>query len=95
VVPASQLARIPAGGLDRLRLDQVALAVPPNTAAPDHPAGLLLTCRPLGGEVAAVVLAGGRVMGLAMVSDLRQAPRWRTLARAGHEPGVLVSLPGR
>ena len=83
MVLASQLARIPAGGRDRLRLDQVALAVPPDyRAAPDDPAGLLLTCRPLGGEVAAVVLAGDRVMGLVMVSDLRQALRWRTLARA-------------
>jgi hypothetical protein len=42
----------------------------------------LLTRRPLGGQVAAVVLAGGRVMGLVMVSDLQRALRWRTLAGA-------------
>ena len=87
VVLASQLARIPAGGRARLRLDQVALAVPPGyRAAPDDPAGPLLTRRPLGGEVAAVVLGGGRVMGLVMVSDLQRALRWRTLA--GARPGA-------
>ena len=84
VVLASQLARIPAGGRDRLRLDQMALAVPPGyLAAPDDPAGPLLTRRPLGGEVAAVVLDSGRVMGLVMVGDLQRALRWRTLAGAG------------
>jgi Zn-dependent protease len=83
VVLASQLARVPAGDRARLRLDQVALAVPPGyRAAPDDPAGPLLTRRPLGGEVAAVVLADGRVMGLVMVGDLRRGLRWRTLARA-------------
>jgi hypothetical protein len=61
----------------------VALAVPPGyRAAPDDPAGPLLTRRPLGGQVAAVVLDGGRVMGLVTVGDLRRALRWRTLARA-------------
>jgi Zn-dependent protease len=83
VVLASQLARVPASGRDRLRLDQVALAVPPGyLAAPDDPAGPLLTRRPLGGQVAAVVLDGGRVTGLVMVGDLRRALQWRTLARA-------------
>jgi Zn-dependent protease len=83
VVLASQLARIAAGSRARLRLDQVALAVPPGyRAAPDDPVGPLLTRQPLGGEVAAVVFAGGRVMGLVMVSDLQWALRWRTLARA-------------
>ena len=83
VVLASQLARVPAGDRARLRLDQVALAVPPGyRAAPDDPAGPLLTRRPLGGQVAAVVLDGGRVMGLVMVGDLRRALQWRTLAGA-------------
>jgi hypothetical protein len=95
VVLASQLARVPAGGRNRLRLDQMALAVPPDyLAAPDDPAGPLLTRRPLGGEVAAVVLDSGRVMGLVMVSDLRRALRWRTLAGAGRamsaQPGAHV-----
>ncbi|HYA51328.1 MAG TPA: site-2 protease family protein [Streptosporangiaceae bacterium] len=79
VVLASQLARIPAGDRARLRLDQVAVAVPPGyRAAPDDPVGPLLTRRPLGGQVAAVVLAGGHVMGLVMADDLQRALRWRT-----------------
>ena len=83
VVLAGQLARVPAADRARLRLDQVALAVPPGyRAAPDDSAGPLLTRRPLGGQVAAVVLAGGHVMGLVMVSDLQQALRWRTLTGA-------------
>jgi len=83
VVLASQLARMSAGSRARLRLDQVALAVPPDyRVAPDDPAGPLLTRRPLGGQVAAVVLAGGHVMGLVMVSDLQRALRWRALTGA-------------
>jgi CBS domain-containing protein len=83
VVLASQLARIPAGDRNRLRLDQVALAVPPDyRAAPDDPAGPLLTRRPLGGQVAAVVHDGGRVMGLVTIGDLQRALRRRTLAGA-------------
>ncbi len=84
IVLTSQLASIRPGDRARLRLDQVALAVPPSyRAAPDDPAGPLLTRRPLGGEVAAVVLTGGQVTGMVTISDLRQALRWRTLARAG------------
>ncbi len=84
IVLTSQLARIRPGDRPRLRLDQVALAVPPSyRAAPGDPVGPLLTRRPLGGEVAAVVLAGDQIAGLVTVSDLRRALRWRTLARAG------------
>jgi Zn-dependent protease len=83
VVLASQLAPIPAGDRARLRLVQVALAVPPGyRAAPDDPAGPLLTRRPLGGQVAAIVLAGGHVVGLVTAGDLQRALQWRTLARA-------------
>jgi Zn-dependent protease len=83
VLLASQLARIPARDRARLRLDQVAMAVPASyQAAPEDPAGPLLTRRPLGDEVAAVVLADGRVTGLVTVSDLRRALRWRALAGA-------------
>jgi hypothetical protein len=83
VVLVSQLARIPASGRARLRLDQVALAVPSGyLAAPDDPASPLLARRPLGGRVAAIVLAGGRVVGLVMVGDLQRSLQWRMLARA-------------
>lgn len=81
VVVTEMLARIPPGDRARLRLDQVALAVPPPyLAAPEDPAGPLLTRRPLGGEVMAIVLAGGQVAGIVTVSDLRQAVRRHRLA---------------
>ena len=83
VVLASQLARVRPGDRNRLRLDQVALAVPPlYQAAADDPAGPLLSRRPLGGQVAAVVLDGGRVTGVVTAGDLRQALQWRMLAGA-------------
>jgi len=78
IVLTSQLARIPPHEQARLRLEQVALAVPPlYRAAPDDPAGPLAGRAPLGGEVAAVVLDHERVTGLVMVSDLEQALRRR------------------
>jgi len=39
----------------------------------------VLTRRPLGGVVLAVVLADGRIVGMVTVTDLRQATRWRSL----------------
>jgi Zn-dependent protease len=83
VVLTSQLARIPPADRVRLRLEQVALPVPASyRAAPDDPAGPLMTRRPLGGEVVAVVIADGLVVGLVTVSDLERALRWRPLAGA-------------
>ena len=83
VVLTSQLARIPPADQVRLRLEQVALPVPHGyRAAPDDGAGLLLTRRPLGDEVVAVVIAGGLVVGLVTVRDLERALRWRALAGA-------------
>lgn len=77
------LARIPPPERAELRLDQVALAVPsPYLAAPEDPAGPLLTRRPLGGKVMAVVLTGGQVAGIVTVADLYQAIRRRGLVAA-------------
>lgn len=60
VVLASQFDDIPASDRARLRVDQVALAVPPGyRAAPGDPAAPLASRAPLGGEVAAVALADG------------------------------------
>jgi Zn-dependent protease len=81
VVVTELLAKVSPGDRAGLRLDQVALAVPPPyLAAPEDPAGPLLTRRPLGGEVMAVVLAGGQVVGIVTVGDLRQAVRRHRLA---------------
>ena len=84
IVLTSQLARIPPGQRPALRLDQIALPVPPGyRAAPDDPAAPLASRTPLGGEVAAVVLAEGRVTGMVTVSDLERALRQRSLTTTG------------
>ena len=80
VVLTSQLARIPPRERPGLRLDQIAVPVPPGyRAAPDDLAAPLAGRAPLGGEVAAVVLADGHVTGMVTVSDLQQALRRRRL----------------
>ena len=66
-----------------MRLDQVALAVPPvYRAAPTDPAAPLLTRRPLGGQILAVVLENGRVAGLVTIEDLQRAVRRARLTTA-------------
>ena len=81
VVVTELLAKVSPGDRAGLRLDQVALAVPPPyLASPEDPAGPLLTRRPLSGESMAVVLAGGQVVGIVTVGDLRQAVRRHRLA---------------
>ena len=83
LVLTGPLGKIPPGDRAELRIDRVALAVPPQyRAAPDDPARPLLTRRALGGEVVAVVLADGRVVGMVTLADLRQAVRRRSLAAA-------------
>lgn len=87
IVVTTLLARVPAGARARVRLDKVALAVPPSyLAAPGDPAGSLLARRPLGGEVSAVVMKDGQIVGMVTDSDLRQAVR-RNLATAGGRQG--------
>ncbi len=95
VVIAGRLAGIPARDRARLRLDRVALAVPGSyLAAPEDPAGPLPARPPLGGEVLAVVLAGGRVVGIVTVTDIRQATRWRNLTTAHPVPAARPGPPG-
>ena len=84
VVLTSQLTRVPAGQRSGLRVDQVMLPVPPAyRAAPGDPAAPLASRMPLGGQVAAVVLADGQVTGLVTGSDLDQAMRRRKLTTSG------------
>ncbi len=79
-----QLTRIRPVRQAQLRLDRVALAVPaPYRAAPEDPAAALLTRRPLGDEVVAVVLVNGWVAGIVTVADLRRAMRRNKLTPAG------------
>ncbi len=83
LVLSDVLGRIPPSDSTVLRLGQVARAVPSRyQAAPGDPAGPLLTRRPLGGGVVAVVLADSRVVGLVTVTDLQQAVRRGTLTAA-------------
>lgn len=84
IVTADQLARIPPGRRAETRLDRSATPVPPEyLAEPGDPAGPLAAHRPLGGEIAAIVLAHDRVTGLVRAADLQRMLRWRRLTGAG------------
>ncbi len=94
-----QLARLHPAARSELRLDRVATAVPPPyRVAPDDAAAPLYTRPPLVGELAAVVLADGRVIGTVSTDDLRRALRLAPLrGTAGHGAGgaAAASDPGR
>ena len=84
LITTDQLASIPPGDRALVRLDQVALAVPPvYRAAPTDPAAPLITRRPLGGQILAVVLENGRVAGLVTVEGVRRALRRARLTTTG------------
>jgi Zn-dependent protease/CBS domain-containing protein len=84
LVTAGQLARIPPGQRAQTRLDRIAAPVPPEyLAAPGDPAGPLLARRPLGGEIAAIVLTDDLVTGVVQAADLQRMLRWRRLTGAG------------
>ncbi len=75
------------------RLEQVALPVPEQyRAAPDDPAGLLAARNPLGGEVAAIVLDEGRIVGMVTTADLRQAVLRHRLAGTPARPADSTDL---
>jgi Zn-dependent protease len=90
VVTRRMLARIPGPDRSSRRLDRIAVPVPAEyLAAPADPAAPLLTRRPLAGEVMAVVLAQGRVVGLVTVADIGQAVNRASLpADAAARPGI-------
>lgn len=70
------LARVPPDDRPRLTLGEIALKVPPAyLAAPEDPAGPLLTRPALRGKLAAIVLDHGQVTGLVTTDDLRSAVR--------------------
>ncbi|MGE5292044.1 MAG: site-2 protease family protein [Micromonosporaceae bacterium] len=93
VVSLDALARLRPRERDEFRLEQIAMDVPPlYRAAPEDPATSLLSRVPLGGELAAVVLSGGRVVGIVTSEDLRRALRMAPLrgavrgSAAQHDP---------
>ena len=74
VVVTAELARLSPRQRTGRRIEQAALPVPARyRVAPDDPAGPLAARSPLGGEVVAVVLDQGRIVGMVTVADLRQA----------------------
>jgi len=81
VVVMAGLARIRPRERSLRRVEQVALAVPgAYRVAPEDPAAGLAARVPLGGEVAAIVLDEGRIVGMVTTADLRQALLRRRLA---------------
>lgn len=96
VVFTDMLARIRAEDRPALRLSQVAVTVAPAyQAAPSDPAGPLLARPPLRGEVAAVVLDHGRVVGLVTTADLRAAVRRAQLRSPSADGGFAPPVGGR
>lgn len=84
IVTAGQLAGISPGQRAETRLDQIATPVPSEyLAEPGDPAAPLLARRPLGGEIAAVVLTQDLVVGVVRAADLQRVLRWRSLTGAG------------
>jgi Zn-dependent protease len=98
VIETIRLARIPAARRASTRLDQVMAAIPPAyVAAPDDPAAPLLSRPPLAGDLAAIVVSGGRIAGLVTLTRLRQIVRRESLrARPGPvtDPAGHTSDPG-
>jgi len=70
VVTLARLSRVPAARADD-RVDSVAVALPEDyTAGPDDPASSLVGRAPLANALLAVVVSGGRVVGMVTVDDL-------------------------
>lgn len=82
-VSVNVLAHLRPRERDELRLEQIAINVPSlYRADPDDPAASLFGRAPLGGELAAVVLSGGRVIGIVTSEDMRRALRMAPLRGA-------------
>jgi hypothetical protein len=78
-----------------VRIDRVATAVPPAyRAAPGDPPAELFTRPPLIGELAAVVLTGGQVIGTVTADDLRCTLRLAPLRSLRTAPGATAASAG-
>jgi hypothetical protein len=87
IVLTSQLGRVRPARRAAVRAGEIMLSVPPRyVAAPGDPAGPLLTRAPLGGEVAAVVVEHGQVVGLVTGRGLGQAVQ-RAMQRSAPRRG--------
>jgi len=91
VTETGRLERIPPGGRAGLTLGQVMTAVPPAyLAGPEDPAAPLLSRVPLAGDLLAVVIGDGHVVGIVTATKLRQVIQRETLA-----PGTARRNPVR
>ena len=80
VTEVGRLARIPSARRAGTTLRQVMAAVPAAyVAAPDDPAAPLFNRPPLAGDLAAIVLRDGRIVGIVTVTRLRQIVRREAL----------------
>jgi CBS domain-containing protein len=76
VINLETLARVPPHARPSTGLDQIALPVPPGyLTGPDDPVAPLLDRRAIAGELAALVLTDGRIVGLVSADDLARAVR--------------------
>ncbi len=83
VVTLDHLTRLQPVQRSELRLDRVAMPVPPRyRLAPGDSASSLFARPPIAGELAAVVLDDGRIVGTVTTADLRRALRLAPLHRA-------------
>jgi Zn-dependent protease len=84
-VTLDRLSRIPPGHAGE-RIDSVAVALPPGyVAGPDDPAGPLVGRLPVAGALLAVVVTGGRVVGMVTADDLGRLVQ-QSLLRARSTP---------
>jgi Zn-dependent protease len=96
VVSLDQLARLHPLQRSELRLDRVAMAVPSRyRVAPDDSAASLFTRPLIAGELAAVVLADGRIVGTVTTADLRRALQLAPLHRVASSGAALNEWPAR
>jgi Zn-dependent protease len=85
IVGLDRLSRLPAAARPVTRLEEVAVAVPPDyLARPDDQASRLLTRPPLDRQLAAVVTDEGRIVGLVTIENLRQVIQRAQLRRQPH-----------
>jgi len=82
-VSLDALAALPPGFRGTTRISDLARPVPPeNVVGPDEEASILLTKRPLPGQVVAFVADGGHVVGLVTAADLGRMLRQAMLRQA-------------
>ena len=87
-VEVEMLAAVPVAERGTTRVDRVAVRVPPeHVLGPDDPATVLLERPALGGEVIALVVDTGRVVGMLTTLDVARLMRQARLGHGRVQPG--------